>query len=68
MRILIVEDDRELASSLKTMLESRRAELVRLASEMPGAVADWVSQGLPDLDRWISGAGEMDREQEESFE
>ncbi|MFC3549570.1 hypothetical protein ACFOLC_00910 [Lysobacter cavernae] len=56
------------SGSLKAMLESRRAELVRLAKEMSGEVADWVNQGLPDLNRWIDSAGDMDRDQEESFE
>ena len=54
--------------SFKSMLEKRRIELVRLANEMPGQVANWVNQGLPELDRWIHSAGDMDRDQEESFE
>lgn len=33
------------SGSLKAMLENRWAELVRLAKEMPGEVADWVNQG-----------------------
>ncbi|MGH8083550.1 MAG: hypothetical protein ACREP7_23445 [Lysobacter sp.] len=56
------------SGSLKEILEGRRSELVRLASKMPGEVAEWVQRGLPDLDRWIRGAGDMDRNQEESFE
>lgn len=56
------------SGSLKVMLEDRRAELVQFAKEMPEEVADWVNQGLPDLNRWIASAGEMDRDQEESFE
>lgn len=56
------------SGSLKTMLEGRRAELVRLAGEMPGAVEEWVNRGLPYLDRWIRGAQDLERDQEESFE
>lgn len=54
--------------SLALMLEDRRAELVSLAGDMPGPVSDWVNQGLPDLDRWIRGAENIDRDHEESFE
>jgi hypothetical protein len=50
------------------MLENRRSELVRLAIEMPGEVADWVNQGLPDLNKWIASAADLDIDQEESFE
>lgn len=56
------------SGSFKAMLEGRRIELMRLAKEMPGDVAEWVGKGLPDLDRWIGSAGDMDHEQEESFE
>ncbi len=58
----------QISGSLKEMLQNRRAELMRLANEMPGEVSHWVSQGLPDLDRWIASAGEMDIDREESFE
>jgi hypothetical protein len=56
------------SGSLKAMLENRRSELVRLAIEMPGEVADWVNQGLPDLNKWIASAADLDIDQEESFE
>lgn len=58
----------QLSGSLKATLEARRDALARLAKDMLGEVATWVNQGLLDLDRWISGAGEMDRDEEESFE
>lgn len=54
--------------SLKELLENRRASVVQLARDMPGEVADWVNQGLPELNRWIASAADMDRDQEESFE
>ena len=58
----------QVGSSLKAALEHRKAQLVNLARDMPGEVADWVHRGLPDLDRWIGGASVMERDQEESFE
>lgn len=54
--------------SMKDHLEKRRVALVKLASDMPGDVADWVNQGLPHLDRWIASASRMDSDREESFE
>ncbi|WP_421570243.1 hypothetical protein [Stenotrophomonas sp. PD6] len=54
--------------SLKAILEDRRLELLRLAKEMTGDVAEWVKKGMPELDRWIEDARGVDHDQEESFE
>ncbi len=59
---------RSYTGSGQAMLEARRQALLELADEMPGEVASWIHEGLPDLDRAIQSAVDFETEREESFE
>lgn len=59
---------RSWGGSLAHLLIQRKAQVMSLAEHSDVQVRAWISEVVPELNRWIEGARGRDREREESFE
>ena len=53
---------------LSVILEHRKAKLIKLAEHSDEHVKGWITEALPEIDRWIKDNRDHDRAREESFE
>ena len=56
------------SGSLANILDRRRAAITTLGDNVGGEVQQWVTDMLPELERWIEHESKRDREGEQSFE
>ena len=56
------------SGSLASILIQRRAAITTLGDNVGGEVRQWVTDMLPELERWIEHESKRDREDEQSFE
>jgi len=59
---------RSWSGSLADILVRRRAAIITLSDNVGGEVRHWVTDMLPELERWIEHESKRDREGEQSFE
>lgn len=59
---------RSWSGSLADILVRRRAAITTLGDNVGGEVRQWVTDMLPELERWIERESKRDREGEQSFE